>query len=65
MKPDDWNPEREAALKALIRQTIDEMGADDAASLPHRIRRRLSRQAAGDADLDSLIQQVLAEKTRC
>ena len=63
-KEGNWKPDSDAALKALIRQTIDEMGEADAATLPHRVRRRLKEQAASDADIDRLVDQVLAERRR-
>jgi hypothetical protein len=59
-----WSPDKEAALKALIRQTIDAAGASDPASLPHRVKERLKGQATGDLDVEAYVKQVLAERKR-
>ena len=40
-----WSPDKEEALKALIRQTIDAAGTSDPASLPHRVKERLKGRA--------------------
>lgn len=52
----------QAALDALIRQTIAEMGSVDPVELPHHIRRRLSDQALGKTALDERIRAVVAEQ---
>lgn len=56
--------EREAALKALIRDTI--AGAGDLApeAIPHRVKARLKGQATGVADLDRLIAEAIAEQKK-
>lgn len=59
-----WSPDKEAALKALIRQTIDAAGAADADSLPHRVKQRLKGQATGDLDVDAYVKEVLKERKR-
>lgn len=60
----NWSPDKEAALKALIRQTIDAAGTTDAATLPHRVKQRLKGQATGDLDVDAYVKEVLREKRR-
>ena len=57
-----WRPDKDAAIKALIRQTLDEAGVADPSALPHRLRERLAAQISGDADLDALIKDVLREQ---
>lgn len=57
-----WTPDKNEALKVLIRQTIDAAGPIDAASLPHRIKERLQAQIDSDVDLDALIGEVMKEK---
>lgn len=59
-----WSPDKEAALKALIRQTIDAAGAADSDSLPHRVKQRLKGQATGDLDVDAYVKEVLKERRR-
>jgi hypothetical protein len=59
-----WSPDKEAALKMLIRQTIDAAGASDPAALPHRVKERLKGQATGDLDIDAYVKQVLAERKK-
>lgn len=59
-----WSPDKEAALKALIRQTIDAAGMADADSLPHRVKQRLKGQATGDLDVDAYVKEVLRERKR-
>ncbi len=59
-----WTPDKDAALKMLIRQTIDAAGAADPASLPHRVRERLKGQATGNLDIDAYVKQVLAERKK-
>ena len=54
-------PDQRAALDALIRQTITEMGALDPAELPHRVRERLAGQALDGADLDARVKAALRE----
>ncbi|HXI85842.1 MAG TPA: hypothetical protein VNH64_00175 [Parvularculaceae bacterium] len=60
----DWTPEMEKALKALIRRTIDQAGADDPASLPHRVKQRLKGRATGDLDVEAYVKEVLTERKR-
>jgi hypothetical protein len=56
--------ERERALKALIRETIAASGALSPDAIPHRVKERLKGQAIGDADLDRLIREAIAEQKR-
>ncbi|MDZ7629135.1 MAG: hypothetical protein U5J99_12120 [Parvularculaceae bacterium] len=56
--------ERERALKALIRDTIAASGGLAPDAIPHRVKERLKGQAVGDADLDRLIREALAEQNR-
>ncbi|MEZ5895253.1 MAG: hypothetical protein R3C40_04900 [Parvularculaceae bacterium] len=57
-----WKPDKDAALKALIRETINAAGSLDPAALPHHIRARLKDQVKGDVDLDRLIDEALKER---
>ncbi|MEX0644904.1 MAG: hypothetical protein WD076_06320 [Parvularculaceae bacterium] len=59
-----WSPDKVAALKMLIRQTIDAAGAADPASIPHRVKERLKGQATGDLDIEAYVKQVLAERKK-
>lgn len=59
-----WKPDADEALKALIRQTIGELGGDDPSTLPHRIRERLKGRAKGDLDIDAYVREVLAEQKK-
>lgn len=60
-KDSQWEPDKSAALKALIRQTIESAGDIKPDALPHRIKDRLKDFAAGDVDLDQYIRDVLDE----
>jgi hypothetical protein len=57
-----WKPDREEALKTLIRQTIKSAGDTTPAELPHVIKARLKDQAGEGADLDRLIKEILKEQ---
>lgn len=59
-----WKPDSDEALKALIRQTIGELGAGDPSTLPHRIKERLKGRAKGDLDVEAYVREVLAEQKR-
>ncbi len=59
-----WTPDTDEALKALIRQTLKEMGEGDPGSLPHRVKERLKGRAKGDLDVESYVKQVLAEQRK-
>ncbi len=54
--------DREAALKALIRDTIAKAGNLPPEAIPHRVKTRLRNQAVGDTDIDRLIEEALAEQ---
>lgn len=56
--------DREKALKALIRDTIAKAGKLPPEAIPHRVKTRLKNQAVGDADIDKLIAEALAEQKR-
>ena len=56
-----WSPDKEAALKALIRATIDSAGPIAPELLPHKVKTALQDQASGAVDIDRLIKQVLKE----
>ena len=58
----EWTPDRTAALKALIRDTIRSAGTIAPDRLPHHIRQRLRDQVDGNADLDRIIKDVIAEE---
>lgn len=59
-----WSPDKEEALKALIRQTIDAAGAGDPASLPHRVKERLKGRATGELDVEAYVKEVLRERSK-
>ncbi|HBK93006.1 MAG TPA: hypothetical protein DDZ68_15180 [Parvularcula sp.] len=56
--------EQEKALKTLIRETLAASGALSPDAIPHRVKERLKGQALGQADLDMLIREVLAEQKK-
>ncbi len=56
-----WSPDPDAALKALIRQTIEDAGDLKPDALPHRIRERLKGRVTGDIDLDAYIRAVMED----
>lgn len=56
-----WKPDTDEALKALIRQTIKEMGETDPAAIPHLVKRKLKSQAAGDLDIEAYVREVLRD----
>ncbi|HBS35307.1 MAG TPA: hypothetical protein DEA50_09560 [Parvularcula sp.] len=56
--------EQEKALKTLIRETLAASGALSPDAIPHRVKERLKGQALGEADLDMLIREVLAEQKK-
>jgi hypothetical protein len=56
--------EREKALKSLIRETIVASGGMAPEAIPHRVKERLKGQAVGDADLDRLIREAIAEQKK-
>lgn len=64
MNAENWSPEKERALKALIRKTIDLSGDQDPDVLPHRVRERIKGRATGDLDIDAYVREVLAERAR-
>lgn len=57
-----WSPDKEEALKQLIRQTIDAAGAGDPETLPHRVRERLKGRVSGDLDIEDYVKEVLRER---
>lgn len=59
-----WSPDKEEAVKRLIRQTIESAGNVDPATLPHRVKQRLKDQATGDLDVDAYIRELLRERRR-
>ena len=59
-----WSPDKEEAVKKLIRQTIASAGDEDPAALPHRVRERLKGQATGDIDVDAYVREVLRDKRK-
>lgn len=59
-----WKPDKDEALKALIRETINSAGPLDAAALPHHVKARLKDQVKGDVDLDRLIDEALKARKR-
>ena len=59
-----WMPDREAALRALIRETLAAAGDIPPDQLPHHIRARLKDQVAGNPDIDGYIEDIVAEERR-
>jgi len=59
-----WTPDRDAAIRALIRQTIDSAGAMPPDQLPHHIRTRLAGQIDGRPDIEGYIAQILKEERK-
>lgn len=60
----DQGVQKRAALDAIIRQTIHEMGPLDPAERPGRVRARLKDQALSGRDLDACVQEILREIDR-
>jgi hypothetical protein len=56
--------DREKALKAIIRDTIAKAGKLPPEAIPHRVKTRLKDQAVGDADLERLIREAIAEQRK-
>lgn len=54
--------DRDAAIRALIRQTVTAMGETAPEALPHRVRERLKGQIEGEADFDRILKDVLRER---
>ncbi|MEO0399833.1 MAG: hypothetical protein AAF224_10495 [Pseudomonadota bacterium] len=57
-----WRPDKQEALKKLIRETIRSAGTLQPTELPHHVREQLKSQVDGDIDLDLLIRAVLEEQ---
>lgn len=53
--------EKRDALKDLVKDVVKAMGPIDPAALPHRLRERLEAHGAGDADIEMLIKETLAD----
>lgn len=60
----DWTPNRDEAIKALIRDTISASGSVPPDQLPHHIRQRLKGQIEGVTDMDAVIAEIIAEEAR-
>ena len=58
-KANGWEPDQEAALKSLIRKTIESAGDIKPDAIPHRIKERLKGRVSGDVDLEAYIRLVL------
>jgi hypothetical protein len=63
-KRPDWSAEKEEATKKLVRDAIRAVGADDPATIPHRVKERLKGQATGALDVDAYVKEVLAERKK-
>ncbi|WP_411817672.1 hypothetical protein [Hyphococcus sp. DH-69] len=61
MTKSDWKPDEEAALKALIRATVMNIGPIDPATLPSKVRKRIKDQISGDFDIDAYVREILKE----
>ncbi|MEL6111272.1 MAG: hypothetical protein AAFR20_00570 [Pseudomonadota bacterium] len=57
-----WTPDRETALRAVIRDTLKSAGDIPPDQLPHHVRQRLRDQVDGSVDLDTVIASILAEE---
>ncbi|MEL7486688.1 MAG: hypothetical protein AAGJ87_05660 [Pseudomonadota bacterium] len=56
-----WSPDREQALRALIKATIREAGDLPPDAIPHRVREAIKDYATGDLDVDAYVKALLAE----
>ena len=56
-----WSPDKDAALKALIRETVKGAGAMSADAIPHQIKEQIRAHASGDIDVEAYVAKVLAE----
>ncbi|MFQ5564321.1 MAG: hypothetical protein ACE5FO_12220 [Parvularculaceae bacterium] len=56
-----WTPDKEKALKSLIRATIEAAGPIDPAAIPHLVKEKLRGQATGDLDVEAYAREVLKE----
>ena len=50
---------REEALKKLIRDTVDSIGAIAPDDIPHKVKERIRGQATGELDIDAYIREML------
>ena len=55
---------KEEALKALIRQTIDQSIDLAPEDIPHRVRQLVAGQAIGDLDIEAIISAALKARRR-
>ncbi len=60
--PSNWTPDRYAAIRALIRSTIQSAGDIAPDQLPHHVRSMIKDHVEGDRDIDAYIAQVLKEE---
>jgi len=60
----DWKPDDEDALKALIRATVMAAGPIPPDAIPSKVKQRLKGRATGDLDIDAYIKEILAETKR-
>jgi len=60
----EWSPDRTAAIKELIRNTITSVGGVSDDQLPHRVRALLHDQLDGVVNIDEFIGEILAEERR-
>ncbi len=63
-KRSGWTPDKDAALKALIRQTVNALGDLDPDQIPHLVKQRLEGRATGDVDVETYAREVLKEIKR-
>ena len=57
-----WTPDRDAAIRAIIEQTISATGDVDAGELPHRLKAALKSHVTEGPDLDALVEKILKEE---
>ncbi len=55
---------REEALRKLIRDTVDSVGAIAPDDIPHKVKERLKGRAVEDVDLDEYIKEAMAARAR-
>jgi hypothetical protein len=55
---------REAALKKLIRDTVDAAGGLKPDEIPHKVKARLKGQAIGDLDVEGYLRDALNERKK-
>lgn len=55
---------KEEAIKRLIRDTVESVGAIAPGDIPHKVKERLRGQATGDLDIDACIREAIKARKR-